>query len=174
MSICLLKPLNHTFEYNRLGAVGNIFGSRHDFHAVFLKRCLVPCAVIAVSCKPVQLLDDHYVKQPLAAVLDHVLELRAVIGLCRIRAVDVMPQYRDSVFLGKGGTLAELTFNAFFSMAVRGIAGVDHGFHFASTSESICTSVAFNRSFIAEPGSKHISTNRAISGLFRPSFTQLL
>ena len=73
-----------------------------------------------------------------------------------------------------GLRIAELPFNAFFSLAVGRIAGVDHGFHFVSTSESICTSVAFNRSFIAEPGSKHISTNRAISGLFRPSFTQLL
>ena len=144
------------------------------FTPFFFKRGLVPGAVIAVSCEPVQLPDNHYVKQPLAAVLDHALELWAVIGLCRIRTVDVMPQYRDAVFLSKGGTLAELPFDGFFSLTVRGIAGVDHGFHFASISDSICTSVAFNRSFIAEPGSKHISTNRAISGLFRPSFTQLL
>ncbi len=40
-------------------------------------------------------------------------------------------KYRDAVFLGKGGTLAELPFNTFLALAVRGIAGVDHGFYYA-------------------------------------------
>ena len=42
-----------------------------------------------------------------------------------------MPQYRDAVFPGKGGTLAELPFNTFLALAVRGIAGVDHGVYYA-------------------------------------------
>ena len=163
--------LQHRFEDDALRAVGNYLRCRYDFHAVFLELGFVSCTVVTVSCEPVQLPDDHHIEQALAAVLDHILKLRTVVGLGRIRAVDVMPQNCDAVLFGKSGTLAKLTFNRFFSLAVRGIAGVNHGFHFVSTSESICTSVPFNRSFMAEPGSKHISTNRAISGLFNPMLT---
>ena len=166
--------LQHGFKDDALRPVGDILLDGYDLHAVLLQNPLVVGAVVAVTGKAVELPDQHHTEQLLLAVLYHVLKFRSVRGSGGQGSVDVTAENGDAVSFGILRTLAELPFNAFFSLAVRGIAGVDYGFHFVSTSESICTSIAFNRLFMAEPGSKHISTNRAISGLFRPSFTQLL
>ena len=166
--------LQHGFKDDTLWPVGDILLDGYDLHAVLFQNPLVVGAVIAVTGKTVEFPYQHHIEQLLLAVLYHILKFWSVCGSGGQRSVDIAAENGDAVSFGILRTLAELAFDGFFSLTVRGIAGVDHSFHFVSTSESICTSVAFNRSFIAEPGSKHISTNRAISGLFRPSFTQLL
>ncbi len=108
------------------------------FTPFFFKRGLVAGAVIAVSRANLSSFRrNRYVKQPLAAVVIMLWNSGRLSVFAEYARSMLMPQYRDTVFLGKGGTLAELTFNAFFSLAVRGIAGVDHGFHFVSTSEHL-------------------------------------
>ena len=120
--------------------------------AVLLERRFVSGAVIAVSRKTVELPDDHHVEQPLAAVLNHVLKLWSVVRLGGIGPVNVMPQNRNAVLFSEGGTLAELAFNGFFTLAVGGIAGVNDSFHPVSASglflPVIIDSVFSNKSLI--------------------------
>src|SRR5699024_5853566 len=91
---------------------------------------LVAGAVVAVAGKPVQLPNDNHIEQALAAVLNHVLKFRAVVGLGGKGPVNVVAQDGNTVLLGKGGTLPDLSFYAFFPLVIGGIAGVNHSFHF--------------------------------------------
>ena len=95
------------------------------------------CAVIAVAGEAVELPDQHHIEQLALTVLYHVLELRPVRSSGGQGSVDVTAEDGDAVSFGILRTFAELPFDGFFSLAVRGIAGVNHGFHFVSTSESI-------------------------------------
>ena len=161
--IIFSHSLKHGFQQNTLGSIGDRFGCGNNFYSVFLELCLISCAVIAISCKAVKLPNDNHVKQLFTAVFNHCLKLRAVICFGGEGTVYVVPQNRNAVLFRKGSTLSKLPFNAFFSLAIGRIAGVDYGFHSFSSS-IIFLSVSFNHSFMAEPGSKHISINLSISG----------
>ena len=90
---------------------------------------LIPGTVVAIPGKAVQLPDQHNVKQLLVAVLYHLLELRAVVRLGRDGTVNVVLDDSDAVLFGIGGAFPNLTFDGFFTLVVRGIAGVDHSGH---------------------------------------------
>jgi len=117
----------HRFQNNALRASRNNFRCR--YHAVPLQLGLVPGTVIAVSGKAVQLPDQHDVKQLFIAVLNHLLELRAVIGFGRDGTVNVMLHHREAVLFRIGGAFPDLTFNGFFALTISRIAGIDHGSH---------------------------------------------
>ena len=117
------------FQNNALRASRNDFCCRHQFHAVSLQLSLVPGTVVAVSGKAVELPDNDDVKDAAFAVFDHLLELRAVIGLGGDGTVNVMLDHREAVLLRIGGAFPDLTFNGFFALVVRGITGIDHGSH---------------------------------------------
>ena len=104
-----------------------------------------------------------------STVPDHILEFRPIVRLGRESPIDIMPQYGDPVLLGKSCTLPELSLYAFLSLIIGGIARINHSLH-AFASESIFRIVFFSFSFIVEPGSKHISTNRFISGSSSTAF----
>ena len=63
------------------------------------------------------------------AVFDHLLELRAVIGLGGDGTVNVMLDHCEAILFRIGGAFPNLTFNGFFALAVSGITGIDHGSH---------------------------------------------
>ena len=119
----------HRFQNNALRASRNNFRCRYQFHAVLLQLGLVPGTVIAVSGKAVELPDNDDIKDAAFAVLDHLLELRAVIGLGGDGTVNVMLHHREAVLFRIGGAFPDLTFNGFFALAVSGITGVDYGGH---------------------------------------------
>ena len=96
---------------------------------VSFQLILIVCRIIAVSGKAVKLPDQHNVKQPFLAVLDHLLEVRAVIGFGGKGTVNIVLDDRDAVFLGISRTFTNLAFDGFFTLIVAGIAGVDHGGH---------------------------------------------
>ena len=121
--------LQHRLQNNTLRASRNDFRCRHQFHAVPLQLGLVPGTVIAVSGKAVELPDNDDVKDATLTVLDHLLELRAVIGLGGDGTVNVVFDHRESVLLRIGSALANLAFNGFFALTVSRIAGIDHGGH---------------------------------------------
>ena len=85
-----------------------------------------------VPGKAVQFPDDHYIEQMLCAVLDHLLKLRAIVRLCGISAVNIMAKNRDIVLIGKSRALPDLTLDAFLSLIIRGIPGIDYSIHFSS------------------------------------------
>lgn len=119
----------HGFQNDALCALGDHFRCGHHFHAVPFQLRFIPCAVITVSRKSIQLPDDDHIKQLLATVLNHLLKIWAVIRLGGIGTVNVVAQNRNAVLLCEGGAFPNLTFDGFLPLAVGGIAGIDDCFH---------------------------------------------
>jgi len=119
----------HRFQNNALRASRNDFRCRYQFHTVSLQLSLVPGTVVAVSGKAVELPDNDDIKDATLTVLDHLLELRAVVRLGRNRAVDVVFDHREVILLCVGRTFTDLTFDGFLALAVSGITCVDNGSH---------------------------------------------
>ena len=119
----------HRFQNDALRASRNDFRCRYQFHAVPLQLGLVPGTVVAVPGKTIQLPDNDDIKDAAFAVLDHLLELRAVIGLGGDGTVNVMLHHREAVLFRIGGAFPDLTFNGFFALTISRIAGIDHGGH---------------------------------------------
>ena len=95
----------------------------------FFSWVFVPGTVVAVPSKTVQLPDQHNVKQLLVAVLNHLLELRAVVRLGGDSTVNIVLDDGDAIFLGISRAFPDLAFDGFFALVVRGIASIDHGGH---------------------------------------------
>ena len=127
--IILGIAFQHRFQNDALRPLGDDFCGRHELDTVLLQLGLVPCAVVAVSGKAVELPDNDDVKDATLTVLDHLLELRAVIGLGGDGTVNVVLDHRNAILFGISRTFPDLTFNGFFSLVVAGIAGIDHGGH---------------------------------------------
>ena len=121
--------LQHRLQNDALRPLGDDFRCRNELDAVLLQLGLIPCAVVTIPGKAVKFPDQHNVKQLLVAVLNHLLELRAVVRLGRDSTVNVVLDDSDAVFLGIRRAFTNLTFNGFFALVVTGIAGVDHGGH---------------------------------------------
>ena len=121
--------LQNRFQNDAFRPLGDDFRCRHELDAVLLQLSLIPCAIVAVPGKTVELPDQHDVKQLLVAVLYHLLELRAVIGLGGDGTVDVVLDDGDAVLLSIRRAFTDLTLDGFFALVITGIAGVDHGGH---------------------------------------------
>ena len=119
----------HRFQNNALRASRNDFRCRYQFHAVPLQLGLVPGTVVAVPGKAIQLPYDNDIKDSTLTVLDHLLELRAVVRFCGDGTVNVMLHHREAVLFRIGGAFPDLTFNGFFALTISRIAGIDHGGH---------------------------------------------
>ena len=127
--IILGITFQHRFQNDALWPLGDDLGSRHELDTVFLQLGLVPSTVVAVPGKAVKLPDQYNVKQLLVTVLDHLLELWAVVCLGRDGTVDVVLDDGNAVFLGICRAFTNLTFNGFFTLVVAGIAGVNYSGH---------------------------------------------
>ena len=119
----------HRFQNDALRASRNDFRCRYQFHAVPLQLGLVPGTVVAVPGKTIQLPDNDDIKDSAFAVLDHLLELRAVVRFCRDGTVDIVLHHCEAILFRIGGAFPDLTFNGFFALTVSRIAGIDHGGH---------------------------------------------
>ena len=87
------------------------------------------CRIVTISGEAVKFPDQHDVKQPFFAVLDHLLEIRAVVSFGGKGTVNVVFDHSDAVLFGVGRTFTNLTFDGFFALIIAGIAGVNHGSH---------------------------------------------
>ena len=155
--------LQHTFQNNALRALGNVLRGRQHLNAIFPKLGFIVGAVVAVTGEAVKFPDDDNIKEALGAVLNHALEVRAVVSLGRHSPVNVCPQDAYIVLLAVGRTFPQLALNTFLTLVVTGIPGVNHGFHFGSPSSMIRNSASFRRLLTGAFGSKHISINALIS-----------
>ena len=127
--IILGITFQHRLQNDAFRPLGDDLGGRHELDAVLLQLGLIPGTVVAVPSKTVQLPDQHNVKQLLVAVLNHLLELRAVVRLGGDSTVNIVLDDGDAVFLGISRAFPDLAFDGFFALVVRGIAGIDHGGH---------------------------------------------
>jgi hypothetical protein len=121
--------LQNRFQNDAFRPFRDDFRSRNKFDTVLLQLGLIPCAVVAISGKAVEFPDQNDIKQLLVAVLDHLLELRAVVRLGRDGTVNVVLDHRNAILFGIGRTFTNLAFDGFFTLVVAGIASIDHGGH---------------------------------------------
>ena len=119
----------HTLHHNAFRPLRDGFHGRHQMDTVLFQLVLVVHGIVAVPGKAVELPDQNHIEDFLRAVLYHVLELRAVIRFGRVGTVNVGADHGDTVLLGVVLAVAQLPFNGRFALAVRRIAGVDHGGH---------------------------------------------
>ena len=78
---------NHTFEYNRLGAVGNIFRSGNDFNAVIFKRFLVFRGFVFITRKPVEFVNKYDTEIVFFTIFNHLAEVGTIVVSTRHGAV---------------------------------------------------------------------------------------
>ena len=119
----------HTLDHDTRRAVRDRLGGRYQLDMVAFQQVFVVCRIVTISGETVKFPDQHDVKQPFLAVLDHLLEVWAVVGFGRERTVDVVLDDRDTVLFGVGGAFPNLPFDGFLALVVAGIAGVNHSGH---------------------------------------------
>ena len=132
----------HTLHHNAFRPLRNGFHGRHQMDAVLFQLVLVVHGIEPIPGKAVQLPDQNHIEDFLCAVLNHPLEVRAVICFGGVGTVDVGADHGDTVLLGVVLAVAQLSFNGRFALAVGRIAGVDHGGH-GCTSLAVCPACSY-------------------------------
>jgi len=87
--------------------------------AVLFQDHLVVCAIKTIPGKSVKFPDENNIKQLLAAVFDHLLELRAIVRLGREGTVNVVLDDRDAVLFRISRAFLNLSFDGFFALVIR-------------------------------------------------------
>ena len=85
---------------------------------VLFQLVLVVHGIEPIPGKAVEFPDQNHIEDFLCAVLNHPLEVRAVIRFGRVGTVDVGADHGDTVLLGVVLAVAQLSFNGRFSLAV--------------------------------------------------------
>ena len=96
---------------------------------VLFQDHLIVCAIKTIPGKAVKFPDENNIKQLLAAVFDHLLELRAIVRFCRECTVNVVLDDRDAVLFRIGGTFPNLPLDRFFTLVVGGVTSIDNSSH---------------------------------------------
>ena len=87
--------------------------------AVLFQDHLIVCAIKTIPGKAVKFSDENNIKQLLAAVFDHLLELRAIVRFGRECTVNVVLDDRDAVLFLISRAFPNLPFNGFFALVIR-------------------------------------------------------
>ena len=119
----------HTLDHDTRRAVRDRLRGRYQLDMISFQLVLIVGRIITVSGKTVKFPDQHNVKQPFLAVLDHLLEIRAVVGFGGKGTVNVVFDHSDAVLFGISRTFTNLAFDGFLTLVIAGIAGVNHGGH---------------------------------------------
>ena len=113
--------LAHSHKNYALGAVGKLFQYGYQFYAVFLKGFSVYCAVIALACESVQLVDYDHLKVAVVGIPYHSLEFLTAVVRARFGTVDVFSDYLISVFVSKFVDRSQLSVNTLVTLIVAGV-----------------------------------------------------
>ena len=108
----------HTLHHNAFRPLRDGFHDRHQMDTVLFQLVLVVHGIVAVPGKAVQLPDQNHIEDFLSAVLDHPLKVWAVIRFGRVGTVNVGADHGDAVLLGVVLTVAQLSLNGRFALAV--------------------------------------------------------
>ena len=106
-------------SHNAFRPLRDGFHSRHQMDTVLFQLVLVVHGIEPIPGKAVEFPDQNHIEDFLCAVLNHPLEVRAVIRLGRVGTVDVGADHGDAVLLGVVLAVAQLPFNGRFALAVR-------------------------------------------------------
>ena len=110
--------LEEAFEDDALGSVGDVLFGGDDAHAVLAEGVAVEGAIVTVAGKSIQLPDEDDVKEFLRAVLDHALEVGAIVRLCGKRPVYVLPDDLQFVIFGILRALPDLPLDALLPLII--------------------------------------------------------
>ena len=86
---------------------------------VLFQDHLVICAIKTIPGKAVKFPDENNIKQLLAAVFDHLLELRAIVRFGRECTVNVVLDDRNAVLFRIGRAFPNLPLDGFFALIIR-------------------------------------------------------
>ena len=86
---------------------------------VLFQNHLVVCTIKTIPGKAVKFPDENNIKQLLAAVFDHLLELRAIVRFGRECTVNVVLNDRDAVLFRISRAFPNLAFNGSFALVIR-------------------------------------------------------
>ena len=119
------KGFHQTFNDNALCALHVAFGSIKNLDAVVPQTLLVHGTVVPVAGKAVCFPADHHIKRALVAVVHHLLERGAVVGLTGDMPVNVFVKDGQAVELGVILAVPALPFDALLCLpAAAGVAVV--------------------------------------------------
>ena len=127
--IILGHAFQQAFQHDAFRRVGDGFRHRHHMDPVVFKDALIVGRVVPVAGEAVQLPHQHCLKGVGGAVVDHLLELRAAVGLGRKRPVNVRANQVDAVFVGILLALPQLAFDGFLTLVVAAVTGINDGIH---------------------------------------------
>ena len=108
----------HTFHHNSFRSLRDGFHGRHQMDTVLFQLVLVVHGIVAVPGKAVQFPDQNHIEDFLSAILDHPLKVWAIIRFGRVGTVNVGADHGDAVLLGVVLTVAQLSLNGRFALAV--------------------------------------------------------
>ena len=86
---------------------------------VLFQNHLVVCTIKTIPGKAVKFPDENNIKQLLAAVFDHLLELRAIVRFGRECTVNVVLDDRNAVLFRIICAFPNLAFDRFFALVIR-------------------------------------------------------
>ena len=89
-----------SLQQNAVRTLRDAFLRGNDAHAVLFENVLVVGGIVAVAGKAVELPNKNAVERAFVAVFDHALEFGAMVCLCRLRPVYVIPDDLYSVEVG--------------------------------------------------------------------------
>ncbi|MDI9448223.1 MAG: hypothetical protein QM303_06375 [Bacillota bacterium] len=110
-----------------------MFQNGFQFYPGAAQFPLIKGAVVAVAGEPVQLVNNQDIKQAVPGVLDHLLELGAVVGQGGAGFVGVSFYNDVTIAFAVLRARPHLCGNAFFPLVVAGKPGIDNCFQFRLT-----------------------------------------
>lgn len=126
-AVKLVVALDDTLEHDPFGRVRNLFRCGYDLNAVVSQCAFMYRAVVAVTRKAVELIDDNVIELAVKAVGNHTLKVWAVVVSARHRAVYVRFDNVVALLLGKFGYDAQLSLDTLLVLAGGGVTGVYDG-----------------------------------------------
>ena len=127
--IVLGHSFQQAFQHDAFRRVGDGFRHRHHMDPVVFEDALIMGRIVPVAGKAVQFPHQYRLKGVGGAVVDHLLELRAAVGLGGQCPVNVGPHHSDAVLVGILLAFPQLAFDGFLPLVVAAVTGIDHGIH---------------------------------------------
>lgn len=126
-AVIFSRPLQHGFQQNPLRAVRDGLLCIEDPHPGLLQPELVCGRVVAVPGKAVNLPADHISPVAMGGILQHLLELGAVIGSSRQMPIGVDLHNSEIILPGKNLAVRHLLLDGTVPLVMGRVPSVDHG-----------------------------------------------
>ena len=126
-AVIFSRPLQHGFQQNPLRAVRDGLLCIEDPYPGLFQPELVCGRIVAVPGKAVDLPADHISPVAVSGILQHLLELGAVIGSARQMPIGVDLHHPEVVLPGKNLAVRHLLLDGTVPLVMGRVPSVDHG-----------------------------------------------